>query len=322
MTRILVSLSVVGVVVFSFLAQQTAQGQEPVIGGADPVKIESYLCRKLAVNPDDTSQYGYLKMLTAPEGKAFLVVWSRLKLSFGKNEDGEEVVYLEDEHISIKDSKGNVAHAVGTCSRDGVYGEYSAYISEYKEYLDTDEVDFHPVFVVPEDEQEFTLQLGPTAKKFTGPMQLAETIDRTGAATFKIADVKVLNSLKEVRTLREYSDHEVKGVTEEVLSPATRYLAVKFLVKPKYGNDSDGDASLYSNSFGLRYGAQVYVSPVGHFSGRDFYDGSTGDYAERDAAGEFPAIEMHLVFPLPGKLTSFRAMYMMQEFGGAGIPQG
>ena len=157
----------------------TAAAQEPVIGGAEAIEIESYLCRKLAVNPDETAQHGYLKMITAPKGKAFLVVWSKLKLSFGKNEDGEEVVYLEDEHISIKDSKGNVAYSVGTCAPNGVYGEYSAYISEYEEYLDSDEIDFHPVFVVPEDEQEFTLQLGPNAKKFTGPMQVAETIDRS-----------------------------------------------------------------------------------------------------------------------------------------------
>ena len=323
MTRpICLSIVCVAFSCLQFLPAQFSHAQEPVIGGAEAVEIDSFLCRKLAVNPDDSAQYGYLKMITAPKGKAFLVVWAKLKLSFGKNEDGEEVVYIEDEHISIKDSKGNIARAVGTCSRDGIFGEYSAYISEYKEYLDSDEVDFHPVFVVPEDEQEFTLQLGAGAKKFTGPMKLAETIDRTGAGTFKIADVKVLNSLKEVRTLREYSDDEVKGVTEEVLSPSTRYLAVKFLFKPKYGTDSDGDASLSSHSFGLRYGAQVYVTPVGHFSGRDFYDGSTGDYAEKDAAGEFPAMEMHLVFPLPGKLTSFRAMYMMQEFGGAAIPQG
>ena len=97
---------------------------------------------------------------------------------------------------------------------------------------------------------------------------------------------------------------------------------MKFLIKPNHATDTGDNVSISSNAFGLRYGAQVYVSPVGHFSGRDFYDGSTGEYSEKDAAGDFPAMEMHLVFPLPGKLTSFRALYLMQEFGGAGIPQG
>ena len=147
-------------------------------------------------------------------------------------------------------------------------------------------------------------------------------IDPISRIAGKIADVKVLENLQEVRTLREYNEHEVKGVSQEVLSPSSRYLAVKFLIKPKFATDSDDSVSINSGAFGLRYGAQVYVTPVGHFSGRDFYDGSTGEYSEKDAAGEFPAMEMHLVFPLPGKLTSFRALYMMQEFGGAGVPQG
>ena len=304
----------------SFFAHAVT-GQDPVIGGAEVVKLESFTCRKLAMHPDSSAQHGYIKMLTAPEGKAFLVCWTTLKLTFGKNEDGEEAVYIEDEHVSLKDSKGNVARVVGTCTRDGRFGERSAYISEYKEYLDSDEVTFQPVFVVNEDEQEFTMNIATHAKKFTGPMQVANTIDRTGAATFKIGEVKVLDNLKEVRSLRRYSDDEVKGVTQEVLSPSTRFLSVKFLIKPRYGTDSDGDASFNSGAFGLRYGAQVYSTPIGYYSGRDFYDGTTGEYAEKDAAGEFPAMEMHLVFPVPGKLTSFRAMYMMQEFGGAAIPQ-
>jgi len=298
-----------------------ADAQEPAIGSAEVVKSESFLCRKLAMNPDDTAQRGYLKMLSAPKGKAFLVVWTRLKLSFGKNEDGEEVVYIADEHMSLKDSKGNVSHVVGNCTRDGRYRDGSGWISHYKEYLEGDEVNFNPVFVVPAGEQEFTLQIAGAAHKFTAPMQIADTIDRTRAATFKIDEVKVIDNLSKTRSLRQYEEHEVEGVTEEVLAPATRYLAVRILIKPTMPNDGSGNFYVYSNQFGLRYGAQVYATPVGYFDGRHFYDGSTGEGDEPDAAGEFPAQEMHLVFPLPGKLTTFRAMYMMQEFGGAAIPQ-
>ena len=323
MTRCLPFCAVVAGALFVSLYSiaASAVADEPAIGSVQVVKADSFMCRKLASYPDDTSGQGYLKMLTAPKGKAFLVVWARLKLTFAKNEDGEDVVYMQDEHMSLKDSKGNLSYVVGNCTRDGRFNDGSGYVSHYKEYLEGDEVSFNPVFVVPEGEQEFTLQMAGAAHKFTAPMQVADTVNRTGAAIFKIDEVKVIENLSNMRELREYEDNEVKGITEQVLSPSTRFLAVKFIIKPKYGNDSDGDFYVYSNEFGLRYGSQVYVTPVGHFDGNRFYDGGTGEGDEPDAAGEYPAQVMHLVFPLPGKLTTFRALYLMQEFGGAAIPQ-
>ena len=307
---------------FALLTTPSSVAEEPAVGSVNVIKSESLLCRRLAVNPEDTAQYGYLKMVSAPKGKVFLVVWSQLKLTFAKNEDDENAVYLEDSHISLKDSKGTASYVVGRCSRDGRFSEGSGYVSHYEEYLEGNEVDHSSVFVVDEKERSFTLQMNDHAHKFSPPMQLADTITRTDAAEFKIEGVKVIDDLSQLRSLREYEDNEVEGVQEKIHAPSTRYLAVRFVLKPKFANDSGGEFSSSSNEFGLRYGSQVYVTPIGHFDGRDFYDGGTGEWDEPDAAGEFPAQELHLVFPLPGKLTAFRALYLMQDFGGAAIPQG
>ncbi len=322
MQRQFIILAAACVVSLAALTTSTnvAMADDPVVGAVEVVKSDSFMCRKLALNPDDTAQHGYVKELTAPKGKAFLVVWARLKLKFAKNEDDEDAVYIADEHMSLKDSKGNLSHIVGTCTRDGRFYDTSGWLSHYKEYLDGDEVEYNPVFVVAEGEQEFTLQLASSSHKFTAPMNVAETIDRTAAADFKIDEVKVIDSLSDIVELRQYEDNEVKGVNEQILSPSTKFLAVKIIIKPKASNDSDGGFYVYSSHFGLRYGKQVYVTPIGHYDGNRFYDGGTGEGGEADAAGEYRAEVMHLVFPLPGKLTAFRGLYLMQEFGGGAIP--
>ncbi len=291
------------------------------MGSVEVISAETFLARTMMVSPDDTSRSGYLKTLTAPKGKAFLVVWTKLKPKWGKDEDGDSALILRDNHILLKDSKGNASHVVGYCTRDGRYYETQGWLSETEEYFDGDRMDYNPVFVVPEEEQEFTLQLAATTHKVTAPMKVENRIPSTRVGTFKIDSVRVLKDIEEVRSLRRYSDHEVKGIQERIITPASSYVVVKFIIKPRMPNDNDGDFYVYSNQFGLRYGSQVYVTPIGYFDDGDFSDGYTGVGDEPDAAGEFRAEVLELVYPLPGRITAFRAMYMMQEFAGAAIPQ-
>jgi hypothetical protein len=305
---------------FSSIVGSALAQEDPPIGSVTVNKLDSFRCQKLTVSPESTAQFGFLRTLTAPKGREFLVLWTDLTLKWAKNPEGKDVVYLRDPHISIKDSKGNSHRIVGYCTRDGRFDEGEGWLSENKEYNEEGKVAFNPVFAIPAGEQEFTLQIGPTAHKFIGPMKVAPTIDRAAFATFKIDGVRLIKNLSEERSLREYEDDEIEGAVDALESTATQYIAVKILIKPKFGNDAEGDLSLYSSQIGLKYGAQVYVGAVGHFESGAFRYGQTGVYDEPDAAGEFRAEAMELVFPLPGKLTTFRAMYLMQDIGGGTVP--
>ncbi|MCA9270371.1 MAG: hypothetical protein KDA41_17940, partial [Planctomycetales bacterium] len=302
-------------------AASAAAQDDPAIGSAEILEVDALRCRRLADSPDSTAQTGYLKMLSAPKDHVFLVLWSRLKLTFGKDEDGNEVARFEDSHFSLKDAKGKTYRIVGRCTRDGRFSEQEGWISENKEYLEGDKVHFQPVFVVPAAESEFTLSVAGGSKKVTAPMQIVDTIDRIAVATFKIDSVRIVDNIGQSRALRRYSDDEVEGLREDIESTVTRYVAVKFIIKPRRGNEENGSFYLYSSQIGLRYGAQVYVAPIGYFDDDEFYGGTTSVGDEPDAAGEFRAEAMELVFPLPGRLSSFQALYLMQEFGGAELPK-
>jgi hypothetical protein len=294
--------------------------QAEQIGKVEIAKTDIFRCNRLALDVGSTARHGITRMVTAPKGQSFVVIWMDLKVTPGKDEDGDEVVQIEEEAIKLTNAKGDAYECVGRCTRDGRYNNYAGGFYQYGK-PETETVPYDLVFLAPEGMQDWTLKMGDASAALQIPPKPEETIDRTKIATFKVLGVRTVDKLGQELELGGTFDNPIKA-EEVVESNVSRYLVIKLVVKARQGNDSDGDFSMNTEEIGIVYGGSVYLPPIGVFNGDEFYAGSGGIYAEKDAIGEFAAEQLEMVFPLPGKLTKFRLTYLGQTIANGDIPAG
>jgi hypothetical protein len=290
------------------------------VGSVEIVKTEIFRCNRLALDVGSTARHGITRMVTAPKGQSFVVIWMDLKVTPGKDEDGDEVVQIEEDLVRLANAKGDAYECVGRCTRDGRYNNYSGGFYHYGK-PETETVPYDMVFLAPEGMQDWTLKMGTASAALQVPPKPEDTIDRTKIATFKVLGVRTVDKLGQELQLGGSFDNPIKAV-ETVESNVPRFLVIKLVVKGRYGNDSDGDFSMSTEEVGVIYGGSVYCPPIGVFNGDTFYSGSSGFYSEQDAIGEYSAEQIEMVFPLPGKLTKFRLTYLGQKIADGDIPAG
>lgn len=290
------------------------------VGKVEIVKTDILRCNRLALDVGSTARHGITRMVAAPKGQSFVVIWMDLKVTPGKDEDGDEVTQIEEETIRLTNAKGDQYECVGRCTRDGRYTNYAgSYYSYGKPEKET--VPYDMVFLAPEGMQDWTLKMGDAKAALQVPPKPEDTIDRTKIATFKVLGVRTVDKLEQELQLGGDFDNPIKA-QETVESNVPRYLVVKLVAKARQGNDSDGDFSMSTEELGVIYGGSVYCAPIGVFNGDQFSPGSSGFYSEQDAIGEFSAEQVEMVFPLPGKLTKFKLTYLGQKIAEGDIPAG
>jgi hypothetical protein len=290
------------------------------VGKVEIVKTDIFRCNRLALDVGSTARHGITRMVSAPKGQSFVVIWMDLKVTPGKDEDGDEVTQIDEELIKLTNAKGDAFECVGRCSRDGRYSNYAGSFYSYGK-PEKETVPYDMVFLIPEGMQDWTLKMGTASSALQVPPKPEDTIDRTKIATFKVLGVRIVEKLGQELELGGTFDNPIKA-TETVEANVSRFLAVKLVVKARGGNDSDGDFSMSTEEVGVIYGGAVYCSPIGVLDGDRFYPGSGGFYSEKDAIGEFSAEQVEMVFPLPGKLTKFRLTYLGQKIAEEDIPVG
>ncbi len=288
------------------------------VGSVEVVKADLGRYRTLTANPNETAMRGFVSVVSPPEGKSFLVLWLDLKLTTGKDEAGDDGVTIEEEQIRLLDDAGKAFAPIGTCSREGMFWNYyDGYYYYGKPESAT--VPFDLVFAVPDDTQSFTLKFGSNESKIMAPAKAEEAIDVTNVAEFTIDKIEVKKELTWQEELGPYDEPEGE-FDFKVRSTATEFVVVRVIVKPKVATSEYG-FEFDSDHIGLLYGAQVYVPPIGYMDDfGDFGLGYTGFTSEKDAAGDFSAIGATLVFPLPGRITKFKMLYLNQPIGEGTIP--
>lgn len=309
--------SVALTVFFAFISH-AAEAQN--IGSVEIKSAEMVRCGKLAQDPQSTSPRGFLQFASAPKGKSFLVLHLKLKLTAGKDEDGDDRVQIEKKSISLVDAAGKGSTAVGSCSVDGRFSMYTGDYSHYDKPKDK-LYEYHPVFVIADGDKPYTLKMDKAEFKLQPPMEVKETIKRAGVAEFSITKVAVVDKLENEEDLGDFESKQGKSKIA-VESTVEKFLVVTLLIKPKKSNQ---ESSFYvsSSEFGVLYGAQVYASPVGVIQeyNDEFYGDSDGYSSEPDVVGAYKAHQAKLVFPLPGRISKFKLLYLLEEIAEGTVPK-
>ena len=289
------------------------------IGSVEIKSAEVVRCGKLARDPQSTAENGYLQFASLPAGKSFLVLHLKLELTAGKDEDGDDYVQVEEESISLVNSAGEKFACTGTCTADGRYSMYAGGYSYYGKPKDQ-LYDFHPVFVIPAGAQALTLRMNKAEFKIETPQEVQETIKRSAVALFKVAKVAVVDQI-ETEEEYHYADDTKVDFKFGVESSVNKFLVVSLIIKPKTSNNESNNFYVSSSDFGVLYGAQVYVSPIGVIEeyNDEFSPGGSSYGSEPDAVGDYQAVEAKLVFPLPGRITRFKLQYLLEEVGGGAV---
>lgn len=296
------------------LVHSTANAQP--VGGVEIVKVDAKSYQRLAYflgDPVPSSR----PMIRSPSGKVFVVVRLELKPKPGKDDDGEDAVVLEAEDMALVDEKGTKYAMVGNCSRDGRFtpGEEGFYLYPGEEFPPLAEYDL--VFVVPQSVKNATIKMGDAEKKFALPANVLPTIDPTQIATFKIQQARVVTKLESKYELGPLDNPAGEG-TIETESTATRFLSLKILIQPKANNTEYG-FSATSSDFGLLLGKEVFVTAIGHASFDGFTYGNAYLSSDVDKTGKHDALEKTLFFPLPGRIKTFKLLYLTRPVANGTI---
>lgn len=301
------------------LAPMTA-GAADQIGSVMIKRVEAQRYQKLALQVDETVPRGYLRMMNAAPGQLFLVVRMELIPTMAKDEDGDEVVQIEDEDVLLIDGGGTKYPNLGRCTRDGRFSEYETGYYLYSK-SDREFENFDLVFLVPAQQKKFTVQMGNAKQEFMVPPQAEVAIDPAQVAEFTITSAKVVSELAWKEKLGPYNN--IQGEVENrVQSTTDKFLVVRIVVKPKLLN-SENSFNLNLNDIGVLLGRQVYIAPMGQVQNGDFSPYTYGDSEEPDAAGQIPAMSATVVYPLPGQIKQFKLLYMTRpvadgKLGSAG----
>jgi hypothetical protein len=73
------------VVVCGWVNSATAQQ----VGSVEIAKTEIFRCNRLALDVGSTARHGITRMVAAPKDQSFVVIWMDLKVTPGKDEDGD-----------------------------------------------------------------------------------------------------------------------------------------------------------------------------------------------------------------------------------------
>lgn len=304
------------VAVVLLLAANHAVGK--TIGSVEITNADVRRFETLAVEIGETVERGFVKMMRPPNGKSFLVVWLDLKVTPGKNEDGDDVTNIEADDISLVDEAGKAYSVIGNCTRDG---RFTTSASGF--YLlgkpDTPAQPFSLVFAPPENTTGFTIKMASAEFKLAAAAKVESTIDRAEIASFKIGGVEVIDKLERIVDLGSF-DNPQGEFKEVVRSTASKYLVVNLVAVPKHSNE--GQSFVFSTrDIGVLYGAQVYLAPMGYWEYGDFRIGNNSYFSEKNAAGNYSTIHAKLVFPLPGTITKFRLLYLARTIAETDVPQ-
>ena len=298
----------------SFLcsAEQASAWAEKQIGEVEIVNTKLGRYRRLAINVSDTAQRGYMQYMTAPPGYSFVVIWMDLKITPGKDSDGDPRTYIPDHLISFDGGSGKKLKALGRCTPDGRME--SGYYSSSYSYYGTPEKETIPhsmVVAVPDNVAEFKFTFGNEKKDIQAPSLAEDTLDRAACAIFKVAKVEVVDKLEDEQRVGDYDD-PLGTSPIEVEAPAGRFAIVTLYIKGKASNQSEGGFSFTSNDLGALYAGVAHSGPLGYISDDEFQTGYTYINSGQDVVGDFFTASVRLVFPLPGKLKEFQLLYLMQ----------
>jgi hypothetical protein len=306
------SLFIIAATVLLTAAPVFAQQQD--IGSVEILNPTAIRCLRLPYDIDQTADRGYVQMARLPKGQVFVVVWCDLKVTLGKDEDGDDILNIREESINVE-AGGKKYGSPASCSRDGRLEEGSGiYLYSQPE---SGKYAHSMVFAVPDTETKFKLNIGAASVDLEVKGEPAETLDRTQIAMFKIDSVKIVDKLERNYEIGYRSNADVKLSVELPM----KYMIVSVLIKPKAPNRGT-EFNLSGDDFRVQFADWLTFGPIGYYEGgTDFYAGYDGMYSEADAFGEFKAERMDLVYPLPAKATKFKFLYLMQEVETKDVPK-
>ena len=308
--------------VFGFLLpMNTASAQdEKQIGKVEIAKLKVGRFRRLANNVSETVQRGFVQYITPPKGYSFVVLWMDLKLTPGKDEDGDARTDIPSKLITFDGGTGKKIKSAGQCTEDGRLN-YSSYSYGYSHYgvPEKETVPHSIALVVPDDVTKFKFTFGNVSQDIDAPSEVQDTVDRVAGATFKVAKVEVVEKLSNTIRVGDYDDPIGDAiVTNE--GPANKFVVIQLYVKGKVSNNSEGGFHFPSSDLGALYGASVYAQPLGSMSDDEFEPGYNYIQSEQDVIGDFSTASVRLVFPLPGRITKFKLLYLLQPVAEIDVP--
>jgi len=294
----------------------TASARAEDVGSVEIVKADARLVQKLVQDPGSTVPRAFVQTVTPPEGQLFLVVWLDLKLTMGKDEDDDDLVRIEEQSIGLVGPDKNLQTSLGRCTRDGRFFTYSGDFSHYGK-PERETVPWDLVFVVPAKGRTFELKLGAASQALKVTEAVLPTIPRTAHATFQVKRAAIVDTLPGKMRLGNLEGPQGEATTQ-IESLTSRYAVVQLIIKPKASNFDD---NFQFNSFdiGLLFGTQVYVPPVGYIAYDEFTPYGNTYTSEQDAAGDFAALEATIIYPLPGKVSKFKVLYLLEPVAEGAI---
>src|SRR5690606_23464023 len=101
------------------MIEPAAAQTEKQVGKAEISNLSVGRYRRLATQIDETVQRGFMEYTAAPKGYSFVVLWMDLKLTPGKDEDGDAKTYIPGELVTFQAEGGKTIKSIGSCTRDG-----------------------------------------------------------------------------------------------------------------------------------------------------------------------------------------------------------